>query len=208
MNPPHLSAASDQQVVAWAREGREDAYRELVRRYRRPVFEGIYRKVRNRALAEDLTQETFAKAFDALGGSHGPERKPSAWIQRIANNTAVDYIRRKRPDSTNSHLAVTPGQIDARAMHVPTPSDNPTPRPDARQFAAAFEKALKRLRREHRRCFILRHVDGRSYDSIAEIMNVPVGTVKSHLHLARKELKRVLSPPPHPFPSDPAYKPL
>ena len=205
MNPPHLSAASDQQVVAWAREGREDAYRELVRRYRRPVFEGIYRKVRNRALAEDLTQETFAKAFDALGGSHGPERKPSAWIQRIANNTAVDYIRRKRPDSTNSHLAVTPGHLDARAMYVPTPSGNPTPRPDTREFVAALEAAIKRLKPEHRRCFILRHVEGRSYDSIAEIMNVPVGTVATNIHRARKQLKRTLGPLLDSSLSDPGY---
>jgi RNA polymerase sigma factor (sigma-70 family) len=188
-----MSAASTQQVVAWAREGREDAYRELVRRFRRPVFERLNRKVRDSELAEDLTQVTFVKAFAALRGSHGPVRNPSAWIQTIAHHTAVDYIKRKRPDSTNSPSAVTPTHIDARAMYVPTP-DNGTPRPDARQFAAELAEAIKRLKPVHRRCFILRHVEHRSYDSIAEIMHVPVGTAKSHVRRARKQLKGTLGP--------------
>ena len=72
-----LSAASDHDVVAWAREGDEDAYREMVRRYGPPVFDLIYRMVGIRELAEDLTQETFVKAFRALDGND-PERKPSA----------------------------------------------------------------------------------------------------------------------------------
>ncbi len=202
-SPPHLSEASAQQVVAWAREGREDAYSELVRRYRDTVFNGILRKVRDPELAEDITQETFVKAFAALDNKN-PVRKPLAWIRQIAHNTAVDYIKRKRPDSTNSPSAVTPTHIDARAMYVPTP-DNPTPRPDTRQFAAALAEAITRLKPKHRRCFILRHVEHRSYDSIAEIMNVPVGTVKSHVRRARKQLKSTLGPMLDSPPSDPGY---
>ena len=97
--PTNISEASDQEVVARAREGDEDAYREMLRRYSPAVFDLIYGMVGIRELAEDLTQDTFVKAFRALDGN-GPERKPSAWILRIANNTAIDYVRRKRPDST------------------------------------------------------------------------------------------------------------
>jgi DNA-directed RNA polymerase specialized sigma subunit len=93
----NISEASDQEVVTWAREGDEHAYRKMVRRYGPPVFDLIYRMVGQRELAEDLTQETFVKAFRALD-RNGPERKPSAWILRIANNTAIDYVRRKRPE--------------------------------------------------------------------------------------------------------------
>jgi RNA polymerase sigma-70 factor (ECF subfamily) len=107
----NLSEASDQEVVSRAREGDEDAYREMLRRYGPPVFELIYGMLGQRELAEDLAQETFVKAFRALD-RHDPERKPSAWILRIANNTAIDYVRRKRPDSTRSPLTMTPGQID------------------------------------------------------------------------------------------------
>ena len=69
--------------MTWAREGDEDAYREMLRRYGPPVFDLIYRMVGQRELAEDLAQETFVKAFRALD-HNGPERKPSAWILRIA----------------------------------------------------------------------------------------------------------------------------
>src|SRR3989454_9250127 len=64
--PDHLSAASDQQVVAWAKQGHEPAFRELVRRYERPIFSLLYRMVRDRALAEDLAQETFIKVLNAI----------------------------------------------------------------------------------------------------------------------------------------------
>ena len=194
-----LSDASDQEVVTWAREGDENAYREMERRYGPPVFDLIYQMVGQREQAEDLTQETFVKAFRALD-RHGPERKPSAWILRIANNTAIDYVRRKRPDSTRSHLTMTPGQIDRRAMRMPTLSDTPTTNTDARQFAAALEHALRRLRPEYRRCFTLRHIERRSCREIAKILGLPLGTVKSHLHRANQQLKRMLQPL-HPRPT-------
>ena len=183
--------ASDQEVVACAREGDEDAYREILRRYGPPVFDVIYGVVGQREQAEDLTQETFVKAFRALDGS-GPDRKPSAWILRIANNTAIDYVRRKRPDSTRSPLTMTPGQIDRQAMRMPTPSVTPMTSTDRREFATALKRALRRLRPEYRRCFTLRHMQRRSYDEIAEIVHLPPGTVKSHVHRAKQELRRML----------------
>ena len=135
--PPDLSDASDQDVMAWAREGDEAARREIVRRHAPSVYDRTYRMVRHHEQAEDLTQETFLKMFRALE-RNGPERKPSAWILRIANNTAIDYVRRKRPDSTRSPLAMTPGQIDRHPMRMPTPRDTPTASTDLRGFGAAI----------------------------------------------------------------------
>jgi RNA polymerase sigma-70 factor (ECF subfamily) len=188
---PDLTEASDHDVVAQAREGDEYAYREVVRRYGPRVFDLIYRMVGHRELAEDLTQETFVKAFRALD-RHGPERKPAAWILRIANNTAIDYVRRKRPDSTRSPLTMTPGQIDVRATRIPLTSGTPTAREDLSEFAAALERAVGRLRPEYRRCFTLRHVERRSFHEIAQILGLPLGTVKSHLHRATQQLRRML----------------
>ena len=185
-----------------AREGDEDAYHEMVRRYGPPVFDLIYRMVGQRELAEDLAQETFVKAFRALD-RHGPERKPSAWILRIANNTAIDYVRRKRPDSTRSPLAMTPGQIDVMAMHMPTPRGTPTASTDLREFAAALKRAVRRLRPEYRRRFTLRHMERRSCHEIAKILGLPLGTVKSHLHRATQQLKRTLRPVCPSSPADP-----
>ena len=77
--PDEISTATDQEVVAWARQGHERAYRELVRRYQRPVFSLIYRMVRDRERAEDLAQETFVKVLNALD-SYQPQYKFSSWI--------------------------------------------------------------------------------------------------------------------------------
>ena len=96
--PPPLSDASDQEVVALARERREDAYRELLRRYQNPVFKLIQHLVHDRALAEDLTQDTFVKLVQSLD-RYDPKRKFSAWIFRIANNTALNHLRRKQLDT-------------------------------------------------------------------------------------------------------------
>jgi len=191
----NISDASDQEVVTRAREGDEDAYHEMVRRYGPLVFDVIYGVVGQREQAEDLTQETFVKAFEALE-QQDPDRKPSAWILRIANNTAIDYVRRKRPDSTRSHLTLTPGYIKSRAMPTPTPQGTPTGNMDVRQFAAAYERAVQRLRPAYRRCFVLYYVEELTYDEIADIMNVPRGTVGTYLHRARAELKRMLETTP------------
>ena len=175
--PPDLSDASDREVMTRAREGDEDAYHEMVRRYGPLVFDVIYGVVGQREQAEDLTQETFVKAFEALE-QQDPDRKPSAWILRIANNTAIDYVRRKRPDSTRSHLTLTPGYIERRARPTPTPRGTPTGKTDLHEFTAAYKRALRRLRPTHRRCFVLRYVEERSYREIARTMNGGLVTVE------------------------------
>src|SRR5438093_13139677 len=96
--PASLTSAADQEVVLWAREGHERAFRELIRRYERPVFSLIYRMVRNRELAEDLAQETFIKVLNAVG-SYRPEFKFSSWVFKIANNAAIDHLRRRALDT-------------------------------------------------------------------------------------------------------------
>ena len=91
---PLTPTTTDQEVVLAARRGSDAAYRELVRRYERPIFSLIFRMVRDRELAEDLTQETFIKAMNALA-SYRPEFKFSSWIFKIATNLTIDWIRRK-----------------------------------------------------------------------------------------------------------------
>jgi RNA polymerase sigma factor (sigma-70 family) len=191
--PPNLSDVADLELMALAREGDEDARREIVRRQGPRVFDRIYRLVRNHETAEDLTQDTFVKMFRALE-SNGPERKPSAWVGQIAHNTALDYVRLKRPDSTRSPLTITPDRIDLRARPARLPGDTPSPDPDLLSYVAEFERAVRRLRPKYRRCFLLHYVEERSYDEIAEMLDLPLGTVKSRLSRAKRELKRMLQP--------------
>src|SRR2546421_6173702 len=82
--PGNLTGASDQQVVAWAKQGYETAFRELVRRYERPLFSLLYRMVHDRALAEDLAQETFIKVLNGIG-SYKPQLKVSSWVFQNAH---------------------------------------------------------------------------------------------------------------------------
>ena len=100
-----LATLSEQDVVLQARDGRQAAYRELVRRYERPIFSLIYRMVRNREQAEDLAQETFVKALHAIE-SYRPEYKFSSWIFKIANNAAIDQLRRREVDIARAQSCI------------------------------------------------------------------------------------------------------
>jgi RNA polymerase sigma factor (sigma-70 family) len=190
-NPPTPSEASDKELMAAARDGDENAYHEMVRRFGAPVFELIHWMVDDLEQAEDLTHETFINGFHALDRA-GPEKKLLAWWLKIAENTALVYIRRACSDSTRSPLPVTPGEIDVQATRMPTPSNAPTDTPDLRESIAAVKHALGRLRPEYRRCFTLYYAEDLSHDEIADTLKAPRGTVSAHLSRARAELKRML----------------
>lgn len=189
------TALSDQEVVVRAREGREPAYRELIRRYERPVFSLIFRMVRDRELAEDLTQETFVKALNAVE-SYRPEFKFSSWIFKIANNAAIDHLRRRELQTLSlegAPNAVTPEAIEATALQLRDRLESPLEELEARELGGQIESAIARLRPEYRSCILLRHVEGRAYEEIAEILDLPLGTVKTYIHRARNELRASLA---------------
>ena len=186
---------TDQEVVVRAREGSERAYRELVRRYERPIFSLIYRMVRDRELAEDLAQETFVKALNALD-SYRPEYKFSSWIFKISNNAAIDHLRRRELDTLSlegSPHAATPDAIEATALQIGDRGETPLDVVEAKELGGEIEQAIARLRPEYRQCILLRHVEGRPYEEIAEILDLPLGTVKTYIHRARNELRAYLA---------------
>lgn len=190
-----LQSLSDQEVVALARAGAESAYRELVRRYERPVFSLIYRMVRDHALAEDLAQDAFVKVLNALD-SYRAEYKFSSWIFKIANNVAIDQLRRRELDTLSldgSPDAQTQEQIEATALQATDRAETPLAELEARELGAAIEEAVAKLRPEYRSCIMLRHVEGRSYEEIAEALDLPLGTVKTYIHRARHELRGYLA---------------
>jgi RNA polymerase sigma-70 factor (ECF subfamily) len=193
--PIEWARLSDQEVVLQAREGRQAAYRELIRRYERPIFALIFRMVRDRELAEDLSQETFVKALNAIG-SYRPEFKFSSWIFKIANNAAIDHLRRRELDTLSlegSPHAATPEAMQATALQIGNREESPLEAVEARELGSAIEAAIGRLRPEYRSCILLRHVEGRAYEEIAEILDLPLGTVKTYIHRARNELRQMLA---------------
>jgi RNA polymerase sigma-70 factor, ECF subfamily len=192
---PEWPRLTDQEVVLLARGGRETAYRELVRRYERPVFALLYRMVRDRELAEDLAQETFVKALNAIE-SYRPEFKFSSWIFKIANNAAIDHLRRRELDTLSldgSPHAETPEAMQATALQIGARQESPLDAVEAKELGGAIEVAIGRLRPEYRSCILLRHVEGRAYEEIAEILDLPLGTVKTYIHRARNELRLALA---------------
>ena len=207
---PDLSAASDQELVALARQGREEAYREIVQRYKRAVLQLISGMVGHRELAKDLAQDTFVNAFEAID-SYRPELKFSTWLLRIAKHAAIDYLRCKEltPVPLDDPPDVTPpsGEIQATAIQLADPIEStPAPTEQARALGPAFEQAIGRLNHKYRQLVILRFVEELSYEHIAEILDLPVGTVATQIHRARKQLKTMLgpvldSPPPDSIPT-------
>ena len=190
-----LQSLGDREIVALAKAGREAAYRELVRRYERPVFSLIYRMVRDRALAEDLSQETFVKVLNALE-SYRPEYKFSSWVFKIANNAAIDQLRRREVDTLSldgAPDARTADEVEATALQAADRQESPLAELESRELGSEIERAVGRLRPEYRTAILLRHVEGRSYEEIAEVMDLPLGTVKTYIHRARLELREYLA---------------
>ncbi|MDX2262830.1 MAG: sigma-70 family RNA polymerase sigma factor [Gemmatimonadales bacterium] len=186
---------SDQEVVRYAVAGREAAYRELIRRYQRPVFSLIYRMVRDRELAEDLAQETFVKVLNAVE-SYRPEFKFSSWIFKIANNTAIDHLRRRNLDTLSldgSPHAATADAVEATTLQISDGAESALEEVTARELGTQIERAIATLRPEYRACILLRHVEGRPYEEIAEMLDLPLGTVKTYIHRARNELRILLA---------------
>ncbi len=145
MNPQSdLSALTDQEIVQLAIAGREAAYRELLRRYQRPVFSLIYRMVRDREVAEDLAQECFVKALNALH-TYRPEFKFSSWIFKIANNAAIDHLRRRKPKTLSLGGAPDAKDLDeaqGTGLDLPHPGESPLEELEARELGSAIERAI------------------------------------------------------------------
>ncbi|HUE96603.1 MAG TPA: sigma-70 family RNA polymerase sigma factor [Longimicrobiaceae bacterium] len=195
MNALDLVHSTDHELVTFARSGSEKAYRELLGRYERPVFSIVYRMVRDRELAEDLAQETFVKVFNRLD-SYNPKYKFSSWIFKIASNLSIDHLRKKELHTVSldgSRHARTDEEIESSRISVATSDENPEELLEAKELGNEIEEAIGQLRAEYRTAIMLRHVEGRPYEEIAEIMDVPLGTVKTYIHRARTELRELLA---------------
>ncbi len=194
--PPKLDLLNlpDADVVALAQRGREDAYRELVRRYERPVFSLVFRMVRDTATAEDLAQDAFIKVLGNLD-KYRSEFKFSSWLFKIANNVAIDHLRRRQLDTISmdgSPHAQTAADMEATSFDVGSEDKSPLEALESKELGSSIERAIAALRPEYRSCIMLRHVEGRSYEEIAATLDLPLGTVKTYIHRARHQLRESL----------------
>jgi RNA polymerase sigma-70 factor (ECF subfamily) len=189
-----LANLPDADVVALAQKGREPAFRELIRRYERPVFSLVYRMVRDRELSEDLTQDTFIKVLTHID-KYRSEFKFSSWLFKIANNVAIDHLRRRQLDTVSmegSPHATSTEIVEATSFELATQAETPLEEIEARELGSEIERAISQLRPEYRACILLRHVEDKSYEEIAATLDLPLGTVKTYIHRARHELRKLL----------------
>ena len=195
MAPPlDLQNLPDADVVALAQKGKEAAFRELIRRYERPVFTLIYRMVRDSTAAEDLAQDAFIKVLNHID-KYRPEFKFSSWLFKIANNIAIDHLRKRTVDTISmdgSPNAVSATEVEATSFELADEGENALDELTARELGSAIEQAIGKLRPEYRNCIMLRHVEGRSYEEIAATLDLPLGTVKTCIHRARHQLREAL----------------
>jgi RNA polymerase sigma-70 factor (ECF subfamily) len=164
------------------------AFGELVRRYQERLFNTVYRLVDNAEDARDVVQEAFLNAYQSLDSFKGDSRF-FTWLYRIAINTAISLKRKQRAGRNieagrNGDGGVEP--LDASEFSRPGHAL------EQAEEEHRIQSALNRLSPEHRAVLILKDIEGQKYEQMAEILQVPIGTIRSRLHRARAELRELL----------------
>ena len=186
--PIDLETVTEARLVAEALAGSQSAFEQIVRRYQRPVISLIVRMVGDRGVAEELAQESFVKAFRNLRG-FDVTRRLSSWLFRIAHNTALDWLRRSRPEVVSlddPEEGASPGALAAAAP----PAADPVER---EALADALETAMRGLRPAYRAAVALRYEQDLSFEEIGQVLGVPEVTARSYVHRARKALAQALA---------------
>ncbi len=191
-NNPNPTSPDDPTLVQQAQSGDLQAYDTLVRRYQERIYSTIYQITANHEDANDLAQDTFIKAFQALPSFQG-QSSFFTWIYRIAVNRTLNFKKAKR---NRNHFSIN--DVDARIEQDPEwvafISDNtPVRNASLTELQEFLNKALMKLSDVHRTVVILHDVQGLSHEEIAQIMDCSNGTVRSRLHYARQQLQAHLS---------------
>jgi RNA polymerase sigma-70 factor (ECF subfamily) len=185
---------TDNELVDLARIGDQTAFRLLVERYQKRVFAVAFGVVKNEEDALDVTQDAFVKVYRYLGRFHGTSSFYT-WLYRIVVNLCIDHVRKSNrvglvdyDDGTNHHHGVDSSA--GRFAGVPTP----TPGEDLhrKELGTELSRALDALSEKHRQVIVLREIEGLSYNDMAEVLGVSVGTVMSRLHHARHNMQATL----------------
>jgi len=189
-----LAELPDNELVARFLEGNSLAFPELVGRYQSRLLNFIYRTIGDRDRAEDLVQETFIRVYRHLH-RFDQTKKFSTWIYTIASNLAKNELRNR---SRNPLVLFQTIKKNWEADHRPLQWEDPTYRPDdlfrKRHLRDMVERAVEELPEHHRAVFVLREMEGKTYEEISEITGVNLGTVKSRLNRARNNFAQIIAP--------------
>ena len=194
---PVLSVDVDAPLVQRVQRGDQKAFEMLVVKYRRRIERLIARMIRDTDLVEDIAQETFIRAYKALPQFRG-ESAFYTWLYRIGVNTAKKAMMQLKRDPviTEAALSNASGDDDEglRLDHEMTDGETPESILASRQIASAVNLAIEALSEDLRQAITLREIEGLSYEEIAEMMNCPIGTVRSRIFRAREAIAQKLRP--------------
>lgn len=180
-------AITDVELISKAIAGREDGFEELVRRYQRPITSYVFRMLGDYDSALDVTQEVFIKVYNSLT-KYSSEYKFSTWLYRIAHNAAIDHMRR---NSMIGQSLETENADGTYQLQLESPGPTPEQDRERSEWRTEISSVVKCLPSAYRDLIMLRHSYDLSYDEIAEVTGLPLGTVKNRLFRAREMMREI-----------------
>lgn len=175
----------DQQLIRATLEGESEAFGVLIRRHQDRLYNGMVHVLRSEVEAEDVVQDAFVSAYTKLDTFKGNSAF-FTWLYRIAYNAAITRIRRRKPTVSLE------GKDSTLRLDFPDQGPAPGDRIEQDEQSVQLNLAMERLSEEHRSILVLREMEGMEYEAISEILDLPIGTVRSRLHRARGQLKEQL----------------
>jgi len=185
------NAKNDFKLVSRAREGDQKAYADLMHRYKDSIYFMALKMVNNKEDAMDLTVETFAKAFEKLD-KYQPEFAFSTWLFRVGTNNCIDFIRKKKLNTTSINGMVD-DDGDERPLQIKADTLNPEEASMKKEQSQTLKVLIESLPPRYRNLIVLRYFDELSYEEIAEQLDLPLGTVKAQLFRARYLLGNIVN---------------
>ena len=184
------SSEQDRLLVARALDGDQMAYHELMKKYSGALSRHVQRMVRKTGEVDDLVQECFIKAFAALK-SYSSDYAFSTWLYKIATNHTIDFLRKKRLNtmSIDKPIQTKDGEVE---YELPDISYRPDRHIVEDERKMLIQEAIDRLPQKYHRVIVMRHQQEKSYEEIAQELDLPLGTVKAHIFRARALLYRFL----------------
>ncbi len=176
----------DQQLVTASKRGDQDAFAQLVQRYQRRIFNLVYRMLQQYEEASEITQETFLAAWQGLPSFRGDARF-ATWLYRIAYNCALKQLETRKRDRALQAALQAEQALESEDTYKSADAQI-----DEHERQAFVQEHLSRLPAKYRAVLILRHLQDMTYEEMAEILTMPVGTIKTHLFRARNLLKERL----------------
>lgn len=189
---PSKRAEEDKRLILAAQDGEEYAYQQLMLKYRKSVYYLVLKMIKNAEDAEDLTQESFTKAFSSLH-SFDARFAFSTWLFRISTNTTIDFIRRKKLQTTSIHSGRENEDGSTNYLQIEDHNPHPDESYHKKQRKQYLQLAISRLPDRYRQLVELRYFEELSYEEIAQRLEVPIGTVKAQLHRSRELLNGELA---------------